>query len=102
MAEISLTKDNFEKTVGESTVPVLVDFWAEWCGPCRMLAPIISEIAEEYEGKALVCKVNVDENPELCAAFRIESIPTVLVCKNGVVTDVAVGYRTKEELVKML
>lgn len=75
MSEITLTKENFEVEVKNSTLPVLIDFWAEWCGPCRMLSPIISEIAEEYEGRVKVGKVNVDDEAELAAAFSVESIP---------------------------
>ena len=102
MTEITLTKENFQNEVAESPVPVLVDFWAEWCAPCRMLAPVIAEIAEEYGDKIKVGKVNVDTEPELAAAFNVESIPMVLVCKNGVVTDASIGYVSKEELVKKL
>ena len=76
--EITLTKQNFEAEVLQSDKPVLVDFWAPWCGPCRMLAPAVAQIAEEYEGKAKVCKVNVDDEPELAARFGISGIPTVL------------------------
>ncbi|MBE6598596.1 MAG: thioredoxin [Ruminococcaceae bacterium] len=102
MAEITLTKENFEAEVMNSDIPVLVDFWAPWCGPCRMLAPTIAELAEEYEGKAKVCKVNVDDEAELAGQFGIASIPTVLVFKNGEVTDTSVGVRTKAQLAAML
>lgn len=102
MAEITLTKDNFAKEVKESQIPVLVDFWAPWCGPCRMLGPVVAEIAEEYEGRVKVGKVNVDEEPELAAAFNVSSIPTVIVVKNGVVTEVSIGYKPKSELVKLI
>lgn len=100
--EINITKDNFKKEVLESDKPVLIDFWATWCGPCQMLSPIIAEIAEEYDGKVKVCKVNVDNEPELAAAFRVQSIPMLAVIKNGDVTDIAVGYRPKEEIVAWL
>lgn len=102
MAEITLTKDNFAKEVKESQIPVLVDFWAPWCGPCRMLGPVVAEIAEEYEGRVKVGKVNVDDEPELAAAFNVSSIPTVIVVKNGVVTEVSIGYKPKSELVKLI
>ena len=102
MAEIKLTKDNFEAEVLNSDKPVLVDFWASWCGPCRMLAPVIEEIAEEYDGKVKVGKVNVDDEPELAAAFRINSIPTVMVFKDGKVTNTAMGYRPKEQIEALL
>ena len=102
MAEITLTKDNFESEVLRSELPVLVDFWAEWCGPCRMLAPTVAELAEEYAGRVKVCKVNVDEQPELAAAFRVSSIPTVAVMKDGKVTASSVGVRPKAQLEAML
>ena len=102
MAEITVTKENFENEVLKSDKPVLLDFWATWCGPCMMLSPVVAEIAEEYEGQIKVGKVNVDEQPELAASFRVVSIPTVVVMKNGEVTNTAVGYRPKEELVALL
>ncbi len=102
MAEITITKDNFEAEVLKSDLPVLVDFWAPWCGPCRMLAPTVAQIAEEYEGKIKVCKVNVDDEGELAAQFGIASIPTVLVFKNGEVTDTSVGLKSKAQLVAMI
>lgn len=102
MAEINLTKDNFETEVMQSQLPVLIDFWAGWCGPCKMLAPVIEKLANEYEGKVKVCKVNVDNEPELASEFRIMSIPTVVVVKNGQVTKKSVGYVSKQELEKLL
>ena len=102
MAEITLTKDNFQKEVLESDIPVLVDFWAVWCGPCRMVAPTIAEIAEEYEGKIKVGKVNTDEQPELAMQFGIMSIPTLLVMKDGVVVNKAVGARPKDGILALL
>ena len=102
MAEITITKENFETEVLHSDKPVLLDFWAAWCGPCRMLSPIIAEIADEYDGKVKVGKVNVDEEPELAAAFRVVSIPMVVVMKEGKVTDLSLGYRPKEEIVALL
>ena len=100
--EITLTKQSFEEEVIRSDKPVLIDFWAPWCGPCRMLAPAVAQIAEEYEGKAKVCTVNVDEEPELAARFGISGIPTVLVFKNGQLTDTLVGLRPKAELEALL
>ena len=102
MAEIVITKENFNKEVLEADIPVLVDFWATWCGPCRMLAPFIEEIAKEYEGKVKVCKINVDDESELAVKFGIMSIPTVMVIKDGNVVNTAVGYRSKEQLVDLL
>lgn len=102
MTEIVLTKDNFEQEVLQSTQPVLVDFWASWCGPCMMLAPIIAEIAEEYAGKVKVGKVNVDEQPQLANQYGIESIPAVMLFQNGEVVNSSVGYRPKEEIVSLL
>ena len=102
MAEITITKDNFTKEVLESDIPVLVDFWATWCGPCRMIAPFIEEIAKEYEGKVKVGKINVDDEGELAVKFGIMSIPTVMVIKDGKVVNTAVGYRSKEQLVELL
>lgn len=99
--EIELTAENFNEEVLESDLPVLVDFWATWCGPCRMMAPIVSEIAKEYDGKVAVGKVNVDDEPELASAFGIESIPTLMVFKNGELTDTLVGLRKKEDIVKL-
>ena len=98
MAEITITKENFEKEVLQSAKPVLVDFWATWCGPCRMLAPVIEEIAEEYEKEINVGKINVDEQRDLAIQFGIESIPTVLLFKAGKIVAKSVGCRTKEQL----
>jgi len=102
MAEIVITKENFNREVLESDIPVLIDFWATWCGPCRMIAPFIEEIAKEYEGKVKVGKINVDDEGELAVKFGIMSIPTVMVIKDGKVVNTAVGYRSKEQLVDLL
>lgn len=102
MAEIKLTNENFESEVLKSEIPVLVDFYATWCGPCKMIAPLVEEISEEYAGKAKVCKIDVDETPELAIAFGVSSIPTIIVFKNGEVYKKAVGYRSKKELEDML
>lgn len=102
MAEIKLTDQNFEQEVLHADLPVLVDFWASWCGPCRMLAPVIAEIAEEYAGKVKVGKVNVDEQPNLANRYGIASIPTVMLFKNGEVVSTSLGYRPKNDLETML
>ncbi|HEY8500307.1 MAG TPA: thioredoxin [Clostridia bacterium] len=99
---LNLTKDNFEKEVLQSDKPVLVDFWAAWCGPCRMVAPIVSQIANEYDGRVKVGKVNVDEENELAQKYRIMSIPTLIVFKNGKLVDSVIGARSKEDLSRML
>ena len=100
--EYTFTTDNFEAEVLGSDVPVLVDFWATWCMPCRMLAPVIEEIASENEGKIKVGKVNVDENPDLARKYRVMSFPTVLVFKNGELTATSVGVDSKENILKLL
>jgi len=101
MAEIILTSENFEAEVIKSDIPVLVDFWAEWCAPCKMLAPTIAEIAEEYAGKIKVGKVNVDEAGDLAAAYRIVSIPTVLLFEGGEVKNKSIGFVPKSEIINM-
>lgn len=95
---VILTKDNFEAEVLKSTTPVLVDFWAEWCGPCKMIAPVLDEIADEYNGKAKVGKVNIDHHPELATQFRVTAIPTLLFFKGGQVAEQAVGAKSKRDL----
>ena len=102
MTELQITKDNFEQEVLKSDKPVLIDFWASWCGPCRMLSPTITEIAEEYKDKVKVGKVNVDEEAELAAMFRVSSIPLLVVMKDGKVVNSSVGVRPKEQILKML
>ncbi|MBO5238002.1 MAG: thioredoxin [Lachnospiraceae bacterium] len=102
MAELKITKENFENEVMKSNIPVLIDFWAPWCGPCRMMGPIIEQLAEEYEGKAKVGKVNVDEEGELSQAFGVMSIPTIVLVKDGKVVKQAVGARPKAEVEAML
>ena len=102
MAEIVLTEINFEEEVLKSDKPVLVDFWATWCGPCRMLAPTIAQIAQEKEGIIKVGKIDVDEEPELAAKFGIASIPTLMVFENGQVKKSSVGVQPKAMIEAML
>ena len=102
MAELKITRENFEREVMNSDKPVLIDFWAPWCGPCRMLSPTISEIAEDFKDKVKVGKVNVDEEEELAAMFRVSSIPLLVVMKDGKIVNSAVGVRPKDQIVNML
>lgn len=102
MSEVILSAGNFEAEVLQSDIPVLVDFWATWCGPCKMLAPTISQIAEEKAGSLKVCKLDVDEVPELAAKYGISSIPTLKVFVNGEVVNTSVGVRPKAAIEAML
>ncbi len=99
---IALSKDNFDDEVLKAGSPVLVDFWAPWCGPCRAVGPIMDELAEGYTGKAKICKVNVDEEGELAARFRVMSIPTIMLFKEGQVAEKVIGARSKEEFKNLL
>ena len=101
MAEIILTKDNFEKEVTASDKAVLIDFWATWCGPCKMIAPFVEQISEEFSDEIKVCKVNIDDEPSLATKFGITSIPTLLVVKNGEVVKTSVGYIPKEKIIEL-
>ncbi len=99
--EFTVTKENFEPEVLKSEKPVLLDFWATWCGPCKMIAPVLEEIAEENED-IKVGKINVDEQPELAAAFRIQSIPTLVLIKNGQIVNQTVGFQSKDSILNFL
>ena len=102
MSEITITTDNFEAEVLKSELPVLLDFWATWCGPCRMVGPVVSEIAKEYAGKIKVGKVNTDDEPQLARAFRVSGIPALFMVKDGKVVASTVGYQPKEQLIAAL
>lgn len=99
---VQVSDASFETDVLQSEIPALVDFWAEWCGPCKMIAPILDEIAEEYSGKIKVCKVNVDSNPETAAKFNVRGIPSLLVFKNGVIEATKVGALSKGQLTEFV
>lgn len=96
-----LTTANHDEIVA-SKLPVVIDFWAEWCGPCRMVAPIVEELAEAYEGKALICKCNVEDNDDVVAKYMVRNIPTLIFLKDGQLVDKIVGATTKDEIVARL
>jgi len=99
---IVLTNENFEQETAKSDMPMLVDFWAQWCGPCRAVAPIMDQLADEFEGKAIIGKVNVDEQNELAGKFRVMSIPTVMLFKGGKMVEKVIGAKSKEEFSELL
>ncbi len=102
MSVIELNKENFEKEVMEAKMPVLIDFWASWCEPCRMMLPIVDKIANEREGKIKVCKVNVDNNQELAEKYEIMTIPAFIIIKNGIETARTIGVQSKEQIEKLI
>ena len=102
MKPITITDDNFEVEVVKSDKPVLIDFWATWCGPCRMIAPIVEELAVEYDGKAKIGKVDVDENQQIAIKFGVRSIPTLLIFKDGKLNDTIIGAVPKSQIITKL
>ena len=102
MSEVIINKSNFENEVINADKPVLLDFWASWCGPCKMLSPVLSEIADEYADVLKVAKVNVDDEPELAMKFKVSSIPMLVLFKNGKIVSTSVGYRPKDEILNEL
>ncbi|MGZ2386123.1 thioredoxin [Rhizobium brockwellii] len=102
MATVKVDINNFQSEVIESAEPVVVDFWAEWCSPCKMIAPSLEEIAVEMEGKVKVAKLNIDENPELAAQFGVRSIPTLAIFKGGEVADISVGAKPKTAILEWM
>ena len=102
MSEVMLTKENFDDEVLKSDIPVLGDFYAEWCGPCKSLSPLISEIAEEYAGKVKVCKVNIDEQPYLSDYYNVMSVPTLMFFKGGEQNGMMIGYRPKKDIIDLI
>ena len=102
MAEVIITSDNFEEAVLNSDKPVVADFWATWCGPCNQQGPILESFAEEFDGKYVVAKIDVDENRELAGEYSIMSIPTIKIFKNGDVVKTAVGVQTREQLIDLI
>lgn len=102
MTTVAVTDETFDAEVKKSAVPVVVDFWAEWCGPCKMIGPMIDQLADENDGKATIGKVNIDEHQQLAVQYNVQSIPTLLIFKGGEVVEQAVGARSKADLQGML
>ena len=99
---VELNNNNFEQEVLKSQIPVLIDFWSTWCGPCRMMAPVVDAIAKEKDGEVKVCKVNIDENQALAEKYGVMSIPTFVIIKNGNETGRTIGVQSKEEIMKLI
>jgi thioredoxin 1 len=102
MSEVTLNEANFKQEVLESGIPVLVDFWADWCMPCRMIAPVVEELAKEYDGKFKICKLNVDDAQTIAANYEVMSIPTIIIFKNGEVVDKITGAVPKADLISRM
>lgn len=101
MSVIQLTSENFKREVGEARVPVLVDFWASWCGPCKMMGPVVEQIAQDMGDSARVCKINIDEQPELASQYNVMSIPTFILFKDGKEVNRTIGAMPREELARL-
>lgn len=99
---VTLSDSTFDETIGSSSTPVLVDFWAEWCGPCKMIAPVLEEISKEQEGRVIIAKLNIDENPDAAQRYGVMSIPTLLLFKDGQLTHRTVGAKGKMQLMNEL
>jgi thioredoxin 1 len=102
MKPVTITDQNFEEEVSKSNIPVLIDFWAVWCGPCRAIAPIVEQLAAEYDGKLKIGKLDVDENPDTAVKYGVRSIPTLLIFKNGQLVDTIIGAVQKHVLVQKI
>ena len=102
MSEVILTKDNFNEEVINSSIPVLVDFYAPWCGPCKSLAPLIAEVAEEYKGRVKVCKLNIDSEDKIADSYNVMSVPTLVLFKGGKIDKIMTGYRPKRDIENLL
>ncbi len=102
MSTVNITSDNFDSEVLQSAQPVLMDFWAEWCGPCKMIAPILDQIADEYKGRLQIAKLDVEENQAIAMKYGVRSIPTLMLFKGGVVEAQHIGMLSKEQLIRLL
>lgn len=102
MSVVNLNSSNFDDYISSSKIPVVVDFWAAWCGPCKMMGPVLDELAEQYEGKIVVAKVNVDDDPALAMKYAIESIPAVKLFKDGILKDESIGFKPKPLMEKWI
>jgi thioredoxin 1 len=102
MSAVSINNDNFQNEVIDSKIPVLIDFWAPWCGPCKMISPTIDELAKEYDGKVKVCKINTDENMDLSSKYQVTSIPCLLFFKDGKPVEKIIGFKSKNDIASVI